>query len=568
MLGASAIDAGVAFERPYTRVAEDDPRLADFAAYQRRPGILLAIRPPDGSNGLYKLRPDAPRVHLDPKTGKRKETKYEGAAGQPLRLDVHPRNLGAIKDASRPLWITEGVKKADALTSAGRVAVALDGVWCFKTEQLLADWDLIETRGRTCIIAFDSDAATNENVAKAEDALAALLQERGAARVLIVRIPAAADGSKQGVDDYLGGGGDLVDLLAKHAEEWRPPEERGRCPRPDCRATREALHVQTQIAVTPGLRANRRLPAFALINRVLSDSVQVRHPDAEPGKPETWAREEPIADADGYVAIPLQKMAKETGIPYSSLLNVRKELVGIGVFEAREKVEIVTKGGRSFEVAQTLLRPARDLRTPREIVEKLATVVQAPSNWGGRRVKRCPDHPDAAIVTKHLCSVCGAEAETVELPPEPDPATDFKVETDPAPRSGVKPAQPPPSHFKVETGAGDAPPPPPRTNGADLENGSTEPLSATDFKLETGPPGDGGDAERAAAKALGRSAYDAARKLAPPFPQLMAEDGTTVLVKGGEWSWAAVRASPPPNIAAIAARVRRWLERHEADYRF
>lgn len=210
----SGINAEVIDGRGYRSVTATDPHLEPFEAYQRTSGILIPVRPPDGSNGRYQLRRDRDRVRQD---GSR--AKYEQAAGQGHRLDVHPRNHKWLKDPRVTLWITEGIKKGDALTSAGRCAVALGGVWCFRKE-CLPDWGTIELNGRVVLICFDSDAETNPNVAQARDELAAFLAERGAI-VKIIRLPHGPTGKKIGIDDYLALGGDLVELVAQRAEPWR-----------------------------------------------------------------------------------------------------------------------------------------------------------------------------------------------------------------------------------------------------------------------------------------------------------------------------------------------------------
>jgi len=56
--------------------------------------------------------------------------------------------------------------------------------------------------GRRVFLVFDSDAVTNPHVRRAERDLAAALRRAGAI-VVIVRLPSAPDGSKQGLDDFL-----------------------------------------------------------------------------------------------------------------------------------------------------------------------------------------------------------------------------------------------------------------------------------------------------------------------------------------------------------------------------
>ena len=79
------------------------------------------------------LRPDNPRF----KAGTAKDTKpkiikYEFPQGYPMRIDCPPICQAMMADPSIPLWVTEGIKKADALASRGLCAIDLLGVWNFK----------------------------------------------------------------------------------------------------------------------------------------------------------------------------------------------------------------------------------------------------------------------------------------------------------------------------------------------------------------------------------------------------------------------------------------------------
>jgi len=73
VLRRSAIDIGVAAEASCISVTADDPRLEPFANYQRADGILFAVHPPDGSNGIYSLRRDRDRVRGDGSRAKYKQ---------------------------------------------------------------------------------------------------------------------------------------------------------------------------------------------------------------------------------------------------------------------------------------------------------------------------------------------------------------------------------------------------------------------------------------------------------------------------------------------------------------
>ena len=84
------------------------------------------------------------------------------------------------------LWITEGIKKGDALASHGLCAAALLGVWGFKGKNqdggvtFLADFDYIALKGRKVIIAFDSDVSVKPEVKKAMERLGEHLRRKGA----------------------------------------------------------------------------------------------------------------------------------------------------------------------------------------------------------------------------------------------------------------------------------------------------------------------------------------------------------------------------------------------------
>ena len=112
-----------------------------------------------------------------------------------------------------PLWVTEGIKKGDALTSRGLYAITLSGVWNWKSQgDPLPDWDHVVLRGRTVYIAFDADAAANYQVAQAMHDLGYFLKGEGA-DVRYVVCPGDPN-DKTGVDDFLAAGGTVEDLIA------------------------------------------------------------------------------------------------------------------------------------------------------------------------------------------------------------------------------------------------------------------------------------------------------------------------------------------------------------------
>ena len=176
----------------------------------------------DGATLLCRVKPDNP-----PKDSKGKPRKYLQPSGQPVRLYVPPSIFPRLPDATSPLVITEGEKKSLASTQAGFACVGLCGVDCWHDRgqvTLSADLARIVWRGREVFVAFDSDSTDNGNVSRNERNLAAVLERQGAV-VRVVRIPQAADGSKQGVDDYLVVNGKIAfQKLLSDAEEPEPPE--------------------------------------------------------------------------------------------------------------------------------------------------------------------------------------------------------------------------------------------------------------------------------------------------------------------------------------------------------
>jgi hypothetical protein len=207
LLSDRAISPEIAGARGY-RTAENGEQLGrlGFKQYQRRAGLIIPICDVHGERTSSQLRPDSPR--------KAKSGKYENVGGSKIILDVNPAVSRQLRDATIPLDITEGPLKGDAGNSKGLCCVALLGVYAWKRDgKALPDWDLIELADRVVSIIFDSDIATNPNVAQARDGLTAFLQERGA-RVYHITLLPAADGSKVGLDDYFAAGHTVEELRA------------------------------------------------------------------------------------------------------------------------------------------------------------------------------------------------------------------------------------------------------------------------------------------------------------------------------------------------------------------
>jgi hypothetical protein len=113
---------------------------------------------------------------------------------------------GLSQDPTERVYLTEGEKKASAASERGLPCVGLGGVDSWRSAKrgiaLLPALEQFVWTNREVVIIFDSDAATNPNVVRAQTALAHELLARGA-RPSVVALPTADDGSKVGLDDYL-----------------------------------------------------------------------------------------------------------------------------------------------------------------------------------------------------------------------------------------------------------------------------------------------------------------------------------------------------------------------------
>jgi hypothetical protein len=129
-------------------------------------------------------------------------------------------------DPRRPLFITEGARKADAGVSAGLCTIALLGVWNwrgsneFGGKTALADWDSIALNERDVFIVFDSDVVVKAPVHAAMSRLKAFLELRRA-RVRVIYLPVGPGGEKVGLDDFFAAGHSVDELLSHASHEVR-----------------------------------------------------------------------------------------------------------------------------------------------------------------------------------------------------------------------------------------------------------------------------------------------------------------------------------------------------------
>jgi Domain of unknown function (DUF3854) len=144
------------------------------------PGLLIPIYSPAGGIATYQYRPDQPRIDK-----KGKPVKYETLSGSRMVLDVHPFVQEMLGNPDVPLFITEGIKKGDALVSRDLCAVTLLGVWSWRGTNehggkvALYEWDYVAlNNGRRVYIVFDSDVMLQPGVHEALRRVKALLESR------------------------------------------------------------------------------------------------------------------------------------------------------------------------------------------------------------------------------------------------------------------------------------------------------------------------------------------------------------------------------------------------------
>lgn len=232
IMDESTVSEEVAAARGYrslTGTAEDRDLLSGLGfkpfVYEREdafPALLVPMHNAHGEVAGAQFKPAVPRMRIKADQSQA-PIKYETPSGVTPVIDVPEFTRGQLTNLTTPLWITEGMKKTDALVTRGLAAIGLTGVFNWKSRLgTLGDWEDIPLRGRTVVLCFDADAATNRNVQLAMGRLGAWLRSRGVARVHYVVVPAEVHGiGTKGIDDYFRAGGTLEGL--KGAESDAPP---------------------------------------------------------------------------------------------------------------------------------------------------------------------------------------------------------------------------------------------------------------------------------------------------------------------------------------------------------
>jgi Domain of unknown function (DUF3854) len=184
LMVGSGITRDVIAARDYRYVTAIEAHGLGFAESQCRPGLAAQLWTTAGVRGLWILKPDEPRIG---KNGKL--IKYEIPAGALPHFDIHPGAQPLLRDASVPLFWTEGHKKGDALWSRGLPCISLTGVFQFlHNKMVVPDFDEIDLVDRAVYVVFDSDVSRKRDVANALLRLCEALRRRGA-KVNVIHLP-------------------------------------------------------------------------------------------------------------------------------------------------------------------------------------------------------------------------------------------------------------------------------------------------------------------------------------------------------------------------------------------
>lgn len=138
-------------------------------------------------------------------TQKKKMPKYFQKKGSGNRIYIPPSLSSKVLMGNEPLYMTEGEKKTLCANQNGFPCIGITGLWNWKrpgTDELIADFDRINLKGRKIILVPDSDYRDPaKNLTSAVERLTRALQLKGA-EVWILQLPHTENG-KTGADDFI-----------------------------------------------------------------------------------------------------------------------------------------------------------------------------------------------------------------------------------------------------------------------------------------------------------------------------------------------------------------------------
>jgi len=227
LLADSAISQDVALARGYKSIEKKvELEKLGFGVKQRIvPGLLLPVHNVIGEIPFHQYRPDDPRRNSEGKI-----IKYETPTATRMAVDIPPGAHQQLGNPKRPLFITEGIRKADSAVSHKMCCIALLGVWNWrgKNEEggtaSLPDWEDIVLKDRDVYIVFDSDVMYKPAVYQALKRLKAFLEKRKA-RVQVIYLESKPNNGKVGLDDFFASGHVYQQLFHYATDKLKPGPE-------------------------------------------------------------------------------------------------------------------------------------------------------------------------------------------------------------------------------------------------------------------------------------------------------------------------------------------------------
>lgn len=209
------------------------------------PAMAIPFFRIDGSrNGFARLRPD---ISQPDKNKPGKVRKYEQPCGVSPHAYFPPAAIDAINTPGRLIAVTEGEKKALAVTQAGYPCIGLTGVSAWqkpfpeaerkkknpedKQAELIDDLAQIDWTGRPTLIIFDTDSFRNANNNLALARFALVISGRDADPCIIDLPVGPADSNgipgKMGVDDFIVEYGEEAfrEVIDSRLDDSRRPRE-------------------------------------------------------------------------------------------------------------------------------------------------------------------------------------------------------------------------------------------------------------------------------------------------------------------------------------------------------
>jgi hypothetical protein len=186
-----------------------------------------------------RLKPEKPR--LQERDGEMRPIKYDAPTSIPSHLYIPPIAVARLNDATVPLIVSEGEKKAIALNQHGLLAVSIPGVWNLLKKRegvergrTFDDYEFrwpneIPIDGRKVILLFDSDTLAKSNLPLAMKYNRQHLRALNA-NVRVAKLPDGPNGEKMGADDYLAANGpDALQAILDAAEDPSIRKDSGKC---------------------------------------------------------------------------------------------------------------------------------------------------------------------------------------------------------------------------------------------------------------------------------------------------------------------------------------------------